>query len=251
MNVTSLVKMAKHFIGKHSPIILTSVSIAGSIGIAVVASRDTLNANDVILEYRMQHHDQIDRVTLIKKAAPCYIPTILTVTATITAIVGAHVTSQSKIAAYSNAYVMAQEAARLYKDKVADVVGEKKAAEISDKVATAQVRDASKSAGTVIVGDGNVLCYDSLSGRYFSSTAEKLRKVQNDINFDIQTDMWASLNDFYDKIGLPPINLGEELGWSNDYNINLKFSSVLTDDNRPAVVVEFDHSPFPDTERRY
>ena len=83
------------------------------------------------------------------------------------------------------------------------------------------------------------------------SSMETLRKVQNDMNKIILDDMYASLNDFYYRIGLDPMNLGEELGWTIDGLIELKFSSRLSEDGQPCLVVNYETLPRSDFYRKY
>lgn len=245
-----LIIQARKFLKRNSRTILTATAVAGSLATAVVAARDTLRANDVIIAYKMEHDgEDIPTIDLVKEAAPCYIPTAMTVGATITAILGSHATASTKIAAVSSAYSVAQEAAHLYRDKVREIVGERKAQEIQDAVAQEHVEKAAKNPDTVVVGDGEVLCLDAFSNQPFTSTMEKIRKAQNDANYTLLSEMFLTLNEFYNKLGLKPIGCGEDLGWSADHQIELSFSSCLTESGRPCLVVSFKNEPT--TEFRY
>ena len=243
---------AKHFLGKNSPIILTTISVVGTVATAIVASRDTLRANDAIIEAQMVSEDELTNKEVFQIGVKHYIPTALTVGATITAIIGAHTASTAKITAYSGAYAMAQEAARMYRDKTHELVSEKKAQQIDDAVADESLRHAKNDPKTVILSGGDDLCFDQFSGQYFHSTREKLREVQNDINATALANGWAGLNDFY----YYPLNMeypgaGEQLGWRDDMQCKLQFSSRTTEDGHPALVVSFEAAPQPDTNNRY
>lgn len=240
----------QHFVGQNAPTILTIMSGVGVIATAACAGRDTLRARDVLRESE-EEGQNLSKKDEIMRVVPCYISTALMASATIACIIGQHRVSTGKIAAYASAYSLAQAAAREYRDKVIDIVGEKKAKEIDDAITDKHLEDNPASKQPIIVGDGKVLCYDNLSGRYFTSDMESLRKIVNDLNFNLMTDMWVRLNEFYDRIGLEPINLGEELGWSVDHMIELKFSSRLTDDGKPCLVIDFYTMPMADTMRRY
>lgn len=246
----STLDRVKHFIGQNAPTILTIMSCAGVVGTAICAGQDALKARDVLLQAEMNNEDLSKREGLMR-VAPCYISTALMASATVACIISNHQVSTGKIAAYASAYSLAQAAAKEYRDKVVDIIGEKKAKDIDDAIADKHMAEHPASKQPIVVGDGQVLCYDNLSGRYFSSDMESLRKIVNDLNFDLMSDMWVRLNEFYDRIGLDPINLGEELGWSVDHQIELKFSSRLTDNGKPCLVVDFYTMPMADTERRY
>ena len=96
----------------------------------------------------------------------------------------------------------------------------------------------------VITGKGEVLCYDAISGRYFKSDVDKIRKAENILNKKLMNDMYCSLNDFYDLVGLPFTQLGFELGWNvNDSLVEIEFSTQLSEDDIPCVVVDYSVTP--------
>ena len=64
--------------------------------------------------------------------------------------------------------------------------------------------------------------------------------------------MYVSLNDFYSEIGLPEVSIGEDLGWNmDDGYIEIDFSSQLSEDERPCLVLEFNISPRYDFRQLY
>ena len=235
----------------HVPDILTATACIGVGATAVMCGKNTLTAHDILKAYDEENPDATTKDRVLK-AAPAYIPTIILATATIACIIGARTTSAKQTAALASAYTIATEAAARYRDKVIEVVGEEKAKEVDEKIADEQLKAHPLSEQQpIIVGTGKVLCFDSLSSRYFMSDMETLRKVQNDMNRIILDDMYASLNDFYYRIGLDPMNLGEELGWTIDSLIDLKFTSRLSDDGQPCLVVNYESIPRSDFYRKY
>ena len=98
-----------------------------------------------------------------------------------------------------------------------------------------------------------MLCYDQLMDRYFHSDPESIRKAVNDLNYELINGpgMWVGLNEFYEKLGLDPAQIGEELGWTIDNRIDVSFSSMLSNNNIPCLVMRFSTSPVADTTRRY
>lgn len=235
----------------HVPDILTATACIGVGATAVMCGKNTLTAHDILKAYDEENPDATTKDRVLK-AAPAYIPTIILATATIACIIGARTTSAKQTAALASAYTIATEAAARYRDKVIEVVGEEKAKEVDEKIADEQLKAHPLSEQQpIIVGTGKVLCFDTLSSRYFMSDMETLRKVQNDMNKIILDDMFASLNDFYYRIGLDPMNLGEELGWTIDSLIDLKFTSRLSEDGQPCLVVNYESVPRSDFYRKY
>lgn len=251
MSASTALQTAKHAVGKHAPAILTSISVLGVVGTAIMASRDTLVARDVLIQMDMENPEATQKERLMK-AAPCYVPTLLMGGATIACVIGAHAANTGKIAAYASAYGLAQEAASKYRDKVVEVVGEKKANEIQESYSK-DIAESHLTGSTEIpqLDDGKELCYDSISGRWFRSDAETLRHIQNDLNHQLINEMWLSLNNFYYACGLSPINLGEEMGWDADHLIELRLTGGLTENGTPYIVVDHEIPPKADFYRKY
>ncbi len=247
---TTMANLGKK-VAPHVPDILTATACIGVGATAVMCGKNTLTAHDILKAYDEENPDATTKDRVLK-AAPAYIPTIVLATATIACIIGARTTSAKQTAALASAYTIATEAAARYRDKVVEVVGEEKAKEVDEKIADEQLKAHPLSEQQpIVVGTGKVLCFDTLSSRYFMSDMETLRKVQNDMNRIILDDMFASLNDFYYRIGLDPMNLGEELGWTIDSLIDLKFTSRLSDDGQPCLVVNYESVPRSDFYRKY
>ena len=247
---TTMANLGKK-VAPHVPDILTATACIGVGATAVMCGKNTLTAHDILKAYDEENPDATTKDRVLK-AAPAYIPTIILATATIACIIGARTTSAKQTAALASAYTIATEAAARYRDKVIEVVGEEKAKEVDEKIADEQLKAHPLSEQQpIVVGTGKVLCFDTLSSRYFMSDMETLRKVQNDMNRIILDDMFASLNDFYYRIGLDPMNLGEELGWTIASLIDLKFTSRLSDDGQPCLVVNYESVPRSDFYRKY
>ena len=53
-------------------------------------------------------------------------------------------------------------------------------------------------------------------------------------------DMYVSLNDFYYELGLKGTDLGDQLGWNiNRGFIDLRFSTQLSEDDTPCLVIDY------------
>ena len=92
--------------------------------------------------------------------------------------------------------------------------------------------------------NGDTLCYDSVSGRYFKSSIDQIKKAENSINRTVLTEMYVSLNEFYDELDLDHTKLGNDLGWNiDDGLIEIDFSSQIADNGKPCVVVNYSVAP--------
>jgi len=86
------------------------------------------------------------------------------------------------------------------------------------------------------------LCYDEFTGRFFYGTVDEVQRAANDVNVKIMEFGDASLNDFYDLLGLDRIPIGDDLGWSGS-PIQLRVGSMLSSDQRPAISFWFHTEP--------
>ena len=250
---------------KHSPEILTGLGIAGMITSTVLAVRATPKAlqlieerkeeinqsnfeNHIDKDYSLKNHKELDKLGFketVKTTWKCYIPTAVTMTASIACLIGASSAHIRRHAVLATAYRLSETAALEYRNKVIETVGEKKEEAIRDKVNKDRIEKNPVTTNEIIITEkGNTLCYEHLSGRYFKSDIEKIKKAVNEINNRINKDYYVSLNELYDELGLEGTALGEQLGWNTNTGlIDVHFSSHLASDGVPCLALDFDNSP--------
>lgn len=239
---TGLVNNIKKVVIKRSPEILTGIGIAGMISASILAVRTTPKALELIRE--REDELKVEKLPVgetVKTTWKCYIPAVSTCILSAACIIGASSVHAKRNAAIAAAYKLSEKALIEYKDAVIETIGEKKELEVRDKMAEKRIEKDPISKTEVIVTDkGSSLCYDSISGRYFKSDIETIKRAENVINKQMLSDMYVSLNDFYDELGLDFTKMGRELGWSVDNGlIDIHFSSQLADDGTPCLVVEY------------
>lgn len=242
-------KTIKSTLSKKSPEILTGIGIVGMATTVVLAVNATPKAIQLIErkreELKLSENEKLKPVDIIKTAWKPYIPVVVTGVTSVACLVGASSVNARRNAALAAAYTLSDSALREYKDKVVETIGEKKEKAIVDAVAKEKVeKDPVTNKEVIVTPKGDTLCYDGIFGRYFKSDMETIKKAINKINRDIVCDMYASLNDFYNEIGLNPIKIGDDLGWSiDDGTIDVEFSSQLADDGTPCLVIMYTVSP--------
>ena len=240
-DVTRFFKNAQAMAFKHSPEILTGIGIAGMITTTILAVKATPKAIRLLEEAKKEKEEDLTPVETISAAWKPFIPAIVIGSVSVACLVGASSVNARRNAALYSAYKLSETALSEYKSKVVETIGEEKARVVQNKVAQEKLEKNPVSKSTVIVTDGDVLCYDALSGRYFKSSVDCINKAVNELNRTMMNDMYVSLNDFYDEIGLSHINLGDELGWNMDNGlIDLDLTDAqVTDDGRPCLVVDY------------
>lgn len=245
-------KSAGGFLQKNSPYILTGLGCAGVVTTAIMTGKATIKAKDIVdrhesndwehekwLAYR--EHPWKDR---IKWTWKCYIPPAIMAGTSIACIIGATSINVKRNAALAAVYSMTEATLSKYQEKVVEQLGEKKEQKIRDDVVEDILREHPVSKDEVIyTNQGKMLCFDSMSGRYFMHDIEKIRRIVNDLNHDLMGSMWVPLNDLYYALGLPGIKLGDEIGWTVDELIDMHFTSKLSDDGEPCLVLDYDLTP--------
>lgn len=243
--VTGFVKDVQRTLVKHSPGILTGIGIGGMICTTVLAVKATPKAIKLVNQAENEKNADLTKTETVKACWKVYIPAMVTGAASIVCLVGASSVNAKRNAALAAAYTLSDTAFREYKEKVIETIGEEQAQVIKEKVTEEKLKkDPVSKKEVYITNNGDVLCYDIMSGRYFTSNRDVIKKAENVINRSAINNMYVSLNEFYDEVGLSRIPLGDELGWKlDDGQIEIDFDSHISDDGRPCLVVDYNVAP--------
>lgn len=263
-NLTKVFNGVKIATVKHSPEILMGIGITGMVTTTVMAVRATPKALMLIeTEKRKLNHElleeakksgsdvcnqitRLETIDLIKVTWKCYIPAGITGIVSIACLIGASSVNARRNAALATAYTLSETTLRDYQKKVIETIGEKKEQTVRDAVAKEHIeRDPVENKEVIFSGRGNTLCYDSISGRYFRSDMDAIKKAENELDARLRNEMYISLNEFYYEIGLEPLRvIGDDLGWNIDSGyLDLGFSSQIATDGTPCLVIEYNPAP--------
>lgn len=221
----------------NSPALLTALGASGTITTAYLTGKASFEAAKR-LETIPPSAKPKEKFELVWDL---YIPAGISGVITLSCIVGAnHVSSKRITAAYSLLNI-SEKAFSEYKEKVVEVMGNKKEQALRDEIVQDKVRESAPN-NVILSGSGTVLCCELLTGRYFNSDMETLRKAQNDINAKLLNDLYATLNDFYWLIGLPQTSYSGQAGWVPEKQLDLLFSTALTDEGRPCLAFEYNYT---------
>ena len=231
---------------RRAPEFLTGIGIGGMVTTTVLAVKATPEAmRRIEAKKKEERHKKLTVAQTVQAAWRCYIPAGVTGAVSVSCLIGASVTNGRRNAALATAASLAETSLREYRAKVVDTIGEKKETAILDAIDRDRVEKNPPPTSTnelpVVEGPvGQTLCYDSMFGRYFYSDVETLKRAENKLNRQMATmsEPYISLNEFYMEIGLPVVEIGEELGWNvDDGMIELRFSSQLVNGRTPCLVV--------------
>lgn len=248
MTLASFLKSTEKYVQDNSPTILTAFGVVGTISTAILAGKAAYKARDVIeaenKRFAPKQEPYLSDKEKFQLTWKLYIPAASTGMVTIACIIAANRIGSRRAAALAAAYSISEKAISEYKAKVIEKLGANKDRDIRDELAQNRVNQNPVTKSEVIVtGNGEVLCYDQYSGRYFESSMEEIKRAQNDTNYQIIRDNFASLGDFYDRLGLGMTKYSEEVGWNTDHPLEIMFSTTLSDDKRPCLSMDYQTTP--------
>lgn len=244
-NISKFFKNVQKTLTKRTPEILTGIGIAGMCTTTFLAVKATPKALRLMEEAEMKKEDDLTAGEKFKACWKCYIPAAVTGGLSVCCLIGASSVNLRRNAALATAYKLSETALTEYREQVVETIGDKKEQLIREKVAEKQIEKNPVSKNEVVVTEkGNTLCYDAISGRYFKSDIEQIKKAVNELNRRMLNEMYISLNEFYYEIGLDYIKIGDDIGWNVDKGlIDIDFGSRIADDGTPCIVINYSVAP--------
>lgn len=253
--LSTFLKTIRVFAIQNQTKIYSGFGIAGVAATAYNAYKAGPKVNDILKEREkefqyIRKNDKKKKRELTwktgKQVSLALAPTIASGIFTSGCILAAEHASSRKIAALSAAYSISETALKELNQKMEDTLGEKKMRGIKEQMSGEKLRNApsQNESQIILTGDGDVLCMDLYTGRYFRSNAQKIGQAINELSSRVISDMYVSLNEFYEILGIPSVPMGDDLGWNIDDTIKgqlpITFSAQLTNDHTPCLCVEYD-----------
>lgn len=177
----------------------------------------------------------------------CYIlPGVTALTAT-GCFVGSYVIKNKKCAALASVASLAEGALVEYRNAVIETIGEKKEQAIREKVSLKKADTVEYRDNTVyITGNGNTLYMIDWTNDNFRSDANHLQvdDAINKLNSLLNAYDYASLNDFYELLGLDRSRYGDEIGWNKNRDglVYVSYDSSVRN-NELCWVIRFNIDP--------
>lgn len=243
MNIKQVVRAAGESVNKNSPTILTGIGVTGVISTTALAIKGTILAVEVIDDEEFYAKRTFTNKEKLEVVWKLYLPTLASGIITIAAIIGSNHISSKRNTALLSLYSVADSALKEYQDKVVEMFGEKKEAKLRDELAQDKL-DQNPVHDVIITNKGEYLFFDALSGRYFRSDVETVRRVQNDFNELLFNDMFVPLNELYDLLGLEGTEMGKNTGWDVQRGkLDIQFSAKISTDGEPCIVLGYSIEP--------
>jgi hypothetical protein len=280
MNIPGLQQAVGRFISDNASTILTAGGVIGTVLTATLAAKAGGSAmlridmkeredfwlaravaeedsNDPLTDAELEELTQANKLSKVEKlkiAAPLFIPPVIIGTLTVASIVMSNQISAKRAAALAGAYALSEQRWADYKERVEQKLTKPKREQLETEIAEDRMNVNPPTAQEIIlVGSGEVLCYDMYSDRYFNSTAEKIRAGQNKINEELFQSQYASLSAFYDYVGLPPTGFSNDVGWNMATTgaCEVRITAHKSPDDKPCLAFDFVVPPRPEYVQNY
>jgi len=246
VEISDLAKRLAKLTADNSPAIFTALGVAGALTTAYLTGKASFKAAKIIsdeefsvsrgVSFRLGTRDKVEKVWKL------YIPPAGSAVVTIACIILANRIGSRRAAALAAAYAISERGFAEYKQKVVEKLGAPKEQKVRDEIAQERVNK-NPFNDLFVIGEGQALCYDSYTGRYFLCDMESIRRAENDINYEINSNYYASLTDFYNKIGLPRTSMSDNVGWNADKLLEVEYSAVLSETGKPCIAIDFRVEP--------
>jgi len=248
VTLINIAKRTEKFFADNSPVVLTVFAVTGTLTTAYLTGLASFKAIEIISEeqnrrFMMNENSLIEDKEKFQLVWKEYIPAAGVCLGTLGCIITANRIGTRRAAAMAAAYSISEKAFSEYKEKVVEKLGDNKERAIRDEIAQDRIIANPSTGREVLVGRGDVLCFDAYTGRYFLSSMEEIKKAQNDTNYEILHNNYCSLGEFYNRLGLPGTSFSEEVGWNSDHLLEVIFSTVLADDGQPCLSLRFTVEP--------
>jgi hypothetical protein len=278
LNLKSHVKTAKNVLTANSPVLLVGTAVVGVISTGVLAAIGGYKARGIVdeermrrvaspeppfdtyLEYHQAFKERAPELTFQEKAGLtwlCYAVPSVTGLSTLAAVLGVHAIHTKRHAAMAGLYAVTTTKLDDYTERAEEMLGKKKSEELNNDMAQKAVERAPFDENLVTVtGYGKDLFMDELTGRYFYSSMAKVENANNEINRKLIDEGDATLNDFYDDMGLDTLAHLGDYGWhtmgdspNSVEKVSVQFGSCLTKNGKSAITVWFREVPRPNVGR--
>lgn len=247
--MNKIVQVSKLFLKRNSATILTCVGAAGVVVTAVLTAKATPKALARVEEAKEDKGDDLTKLEIVKAAAPAYIRPAIIGAATITCVFGANVLNKRQQAAIMSAYALLDRSYKDYREKVEELYGETANERVREELAKDKYEEDKPSAPS----NDTILFYDTFGDRYFESTVEAMQRAEYRVNRDIHMRGYATLDEFYEYLGIDSVDGNEVLGWSEGGNmarywqgwIDFNHHKVVHDDGLECTILTFFQDPYP------
>lgn len=239
----------QYFFKRHSSTILTVISIGGVVGTAILAVKATPKALKLLEEAKKDKGGDLTPIETIKAVWKPYIPAAISGFSTIACILGANYLNVKNQASLMSAYALLDSSYKEYRNQVNALYGEG-----ADTNVKREIIEAKSKFEDLEALSGSMLFFDYYSMRFFKSTIENVMTAECAFLESLENRTYACLNEYYDLLGLPPVDFGYQLGWFdmedigpyNCHRLQFNYETVKMSDDTECWIITTNVPPATD-----
>ena len=259
--ILSGIKISGKWAIKKLPTILTGAATVGVLVGVILTAEKAPAAKEELQQVKEEWESIEDKekrnkadyiFKLVRVGAKHYWVVALVVGGSIVCFWVANHISLKRLTSALTAAGLSAKAKEELEDKIKELDGDKHLKKLKDEIDADKIKNNPPEDGKIVdTGLGMHLCYEPVTGRYFYSNIEMIKQAILQLREYLQKDGYVSLNDWFDLLRLDSTECGRFLCWTarnfeevNDFDIS--FSSQLTQDSRPVLVIQYDIPPIMD-----
>lgn len=196
---------------RSSPTILTCIGASGVVVTAVMVAKATPKAMTLLERAKWEKGEKLEPLEIIAIAGPAYIPSAIVGITTIGCIFGANALNRKQQASLTSAYALLNNYHKEYRNKLIELHGKETDIEVRNAMARVHCNYHQID---MDVPDGKVIFYDEISGKSILRYEREVMDAEYHLNRNFVLRGYASLNEFYEFLGLPQTKYGDEVGWT-------------------------------------
>ena len=236
------------FLRKHSTTILSVAGAIGVVGTTILAVKATPKAMMLIEAAKEEKGEKLTPMEVVKVAWKPYIPAALTGLSTIVCIFGINYLGSRAQASLISAYGLLNQSYQEYRDKVNDIYGEDADVNVKQEIAKSKMDE------DLIPEEGKQWFFEFQSARFFESTMEDVLRAETDFLELLNHRGFACLNEYYELLGLPPVDFGwQEFWWAVEENdpydcheLEFEYHSTVRNDGLECILIDTNTPPTMD-----
>lgn len=241
---------------RSTPMILSVVAVIGVAATAVTTANATVKATKIISSKR----EVMTKKDVVKATWHCYIPPAVAFLTTSVCILGAAALNHRQQVSLTSAYALIDSQFKEYKNKVKEIYGEEAHRKILMSLNPERAKNPElyvpsiwgEPCSSLDFGSPNEvehLFYEEFTGRYFTSTLDKVIEAEYHLNRNMTKGRDMTLNDWLTYLGIEKEEGGDNIGWSvNDFYTWVDFDHSITqmEDGLECYIISVVYDPDPD-----
>ena len=197
-----------------------------------------MSVNKSDMEFRF---DELGPKQIVKSCWKCYVPTVILGALSISSFIGSYKVNTARLTAMTAMYEFTANAYDRYRRNVAKV-SPKTDVKATKAARDEQVKDIPESKFDGLP-EGKEVCIDLYTGNVFYSTREDVLLAVSKIKDKfLAGEMFVSLNEFYDEVNANHVEVGYDVGWSPDTDLDVQFDSMLRN-GKPCLTIGYFANP--------